>query len=75
MAILKNQEIHFAKLDPKRPDKGIGTANNPPKPNWNLQIRTTDKAVRKSWTDMGIPSKAVREDKTDEECNVHIKMQ
>ena len=70
MAILKNQEIHFVKLDPNRPDKGMGTAAQPPKPNWSVTIRTTDKAVRKTWTEMGITSKAVREDKTDEESKI-----
>ena len=67
MAILLNQEIHFARLtatrfDPNRLD--------PTKPNWGLQCRTTDKAVRKQWIDMGIKPRTVRVDPADEESDV-----
>jgi hypothetical protein len=66
MAIIKGVEIHFCKLDPKRPSKKM----NPKNPTWELQMRTTSKEIRKSWTEMNIKSKAVREDKTDEESKI-----
>lgn len=67
MAILKNQEVWFVKLNPARPDKNTF---DPTKPNWNLQCRTTSKEVRKEWTDLGIKSRVVRQDKEDEESPI-----
>ena len=71
MAILKAVEIHYAKLDPARPDKGMSaTPGQTPNPNWNLQIRTKDKAVRTAWQGMGIKVKTIRKDKDDEESPI-----
>lgn len=67
MAILKNEEVWFAKLNPARPDKN---KLNPDKPNWNLQCRTTDKDHRKKWKDMGFSPRVVREDPADEESKI-----
>ena len=67
MAILKNQEVYFCKLNPARPDKN---KLNPDKPNWNLQCRTTDKDQRKAWKDMGFNPRVVREDPSDEESKI-----
>ena len=67
MAILKNQEIHFARLDPARPDRN---KLNPDKPNWSVQCRTTSKDVRKEWINLGLTPKTIREDKTDDESPV-----
>jgi len=50
MAILNNVEIFFAKLDPKRPNATFNKEN----PTWEVQIRTRDKAVAKSWKEMNI---------------------
>ena len=67
MAILKNQEIHFAKLSPGRPDKN---RLDPTKPNWNLQCRTTSKEQRKEWVEMGLKPRVVRADKEDDDSAV-----
>jgi len=58
MAILKNVELFFAKLDPKKPNATFDTEN----PTWEVQIRTRDKAVAKSWKDMHLN---VRPDEDD----------
>lgn len=55
MAIIKNAELHYAKLDPKRPSKRF----NPENPTWEIQIRTTDKAVKKEWEALGLSVKAI----------------
>lgn len=67
MAILKNQEIWFAKLSPNRPDKN---RLDPTKPNWNIQCRTKSKEQRKEWMEMGIKVRTVRKDPADEESEV-----
>lgn len=66
MAILNNVEIWWVKLDPKRPSKSA-TAE---KPSWEIQIRTADKVQRAEWTKVGVKTKAVRQDKDDEESPV-----
>lgn len=50
MAILKNVEMYFAKLDPAKPNARFDQNN----PTWETQIRTKDKAQAKSWKDMNI---------------------
>lgn len=55
MAILKNCEIWFAKVDPKRPNAKFNKTN----PTWECQIRTTDKEVKKYWESLDLPVKAV----------------
>jgi hypothetical protein len=55
MAILKEVEIHFCKLDPKRPNNKFNKKN----PTWECQIRTADKVVKKSWEDLKLPVKAI----------------
>jgi hypothetical protein len=67
MAILKNQEVYFAKLNPARPDRN---KMDPTKPNWNLQCRTLSKEQRKEWIDMGLKPRVVRENKEDDESKV-----
>ena len=66
MAILRNCEIWFPKLDPERPN----ARHNKDNPTWELQMRTTDKDQKKEWNDHGIKTTAVREDKDDEESPV-----
>ena len=66
MAILKNVEIWFTKLDPKRPSKKM-TPNNP---TWELQMRTTSKEQKKEWDELNIKTKAVRADPEDEESKI-----
>jgi hypothetical protein len=55
MAILRNCEFHYAKLDPARPNARYNKEN----PTWELQIRTSDPAVKKQWESEGIKVKAV----------------
>jgi hypothetical protein len=55
MPIIKDCELWFAKLDPKRPNNKFNKAN----PTWEVQIRTTDKAVKKLWEELELPVKAV----------------
>jgi len=59
MAILKNVELFFAKLDPKRPNDRFDSEN----PTWEVQIRTNDKAQAKEWKNMNIN---VRPDENDD---------
>lgn len=66
MAILKNAEVWFTKLDPKRPSKALTPLN----PTWEIQIRTNNKDTRKEWEAMGIKVKVVRADKADDESPV-----
>jgi len=66
MAILKNVELHFAKLNPKRPNATFNTEN----PSWEVQIRTTDKKVVKEWKALNINVNPVREDKEDEDSKI-----
>lgn len=55
MPIIRDCEIYFTKLDPKRPSARFNKKN----PTWELQIRTTDKAKKKEWEAMNLPVKAV----------------
>jgi len=58
MAILKNVELFFAKLDPKRPSSTFNKEN----PTWEVQIRTRDKAVAKSWKELKLNVKPDEDD-------------
>jgi hypothetical protein len=58
MAIIKNVEMWFAKLDPLRPNAKYNKDN----PTWELQIRTSDKNEKAAWVDMGLSVKAVLPD-------------
>jgi hypothetical protein len=55
MPIIKDCELWFAKLDPKRPNNKFNKQN----PTWEVQIRTTDKATKKLWEELQLPVKAV----------------
>jgi hypothetical protein len=55
MPIIKDCELWFCKLDPKRPNNKFNKLN----PTWECQIRTTDKAVKKIWEELELPVKAV----------------
>jgi hypothetical protein len=48
--IIKNAEIWYAKLNPKRPNRNL----NKDAPTWEVQIRTKDKAVKKMWQEMNL---------------------
>jgi hypothetical protein len=55
VAVLKNCELHFVKANPTRPNAKFNKAN----PTWEVQIRTTSKAVKKAWEDAKLAVKAV----------------
>lgn len=55
MAILPDVELWYAKLDPNRPSARFNKKN----PTWELQIRTTDRAVVAQWKEVGLKPKAV----------------
>jgi hypothetical protein len=58
MPIIKDCELWFAKLDPRRPNAKFNKEN----PTWEVQIRTTDKDVKKIWEELKLPVKAVLPD-------------
>jgi len=58
MAVLKNVELWFAKLDPKKPNAMFDQNN----PTWEVQIRTRNKAQAKQWKDMDINVKTDDDD-------------
>ena len=62
MAILKNCEIHFAKLDPKRPNSKFNKKN----PTWELQLRTYSKEQKKEWEALNLGVKVIMPDDDDE---------
>ena len=53
MAILKNAELFFAKLDPKRPNDRFDKEN----PTWEVQARTRSKAQAKEWKDLHLSNR------------------
>lgn len=55
MPIINDCELWFCKLDPKRPNSKFNKEN----PTWECQIRTTDKAVKKHWEQLGLNVKSV----------------
>jgi hypothetical protein len=55
MALLRNCELFYTKLDPKRPNNKFDKEN----PTWDCQIRTTSKEVKKEWEALNLPVKAV----------------
>ena len=58
MAILKNCELFFAKLNPTKPNDRFDKEN----PTWEVQIRTRDKAQAKEWKDLSISVKPDEDD-------------
>lgn len=69
MPILKNCEMWFCKLDPKRPNAKFNKKN----PTWECQIRTTDKAVKKLWEEMQLPVKTIDPDEGPIYYRVNLK--
>jgi hypothetical protein len=51
--VLKNVELYWVKLDPANPVDPF----NSNKFIWEIQMRTPEKTVAKSWKDMGLPVK------------------
>jgi hypothetical protein len=69
MAILKNCEIWFAKLDPKNPSRKM----NPKNPTWEVQIRTTNKDQKKEWEGLRLKVAAVIPDEGAPYYKVNLK--
>ncbi len=65
MAILKNVEGWWFRLDPNKPDK-----YDPDRPTWNFQARTSNKEQAKEWKENHFSVKAVRENPDDEESKI-----
>jgi hypothetical protein len=66
--MLKNVEIWWTKLDPEKPAVNVFDETKPKQ--WGLQIRTTDKEVRKAWIAEGVTVKTHRKDKEDDESEI-----
>jgi hypothetical protein len=58
MPLIRNAEVWFAKLDPKRPNKKFNKDN----PTWELQIRTSSKETKKEWEAMNLNVKTIDPD-------------
>ena len=50
MAILKNVELFYPRLDPKKPNSKFNKEN----PTWEVQIRTRDKKVKAEWVKLNL---------------------
>ena len=55
MAIIPECEVWYCKLNPKRPNAKFNKQN----PTWEIQIRTTSKAVKAQWEEMNLYPKPV----------------
>ena len=55
MALIKNAELHYARVIPNRPNKKYNKDN----PTWEVQIRTEDVKQKKEWEGQGLRMKAV----------------
>ena len=58
MAILKNVELFYPRLDPKKPNARF----NKEQPTWEVQIRTRDKKVKNEWVALNLKPKTVEDD-------------
>jgi len=69
MAMIKDCEIWFAKLDPKRPNSKFNKTN----PTWECQIRTTSKEVKKQWEAISLSVKAIVPDEGEPYFRVNLR--
>jgi len=61
-AIIENCTIFYPRLDPKNPNKRF----DPQNPSWEIQIRTTSKAVKDLWISQNLnPKKIIPEDEDE----------
>ena len=67
--ILQNCEIWYAKLNPKRPNRRLNKEN----PTWEVQLRTTDKNVKKDWEDKNLNVRAIVPDEGEPYFRVNLK--
>lgn len=69
MAIIKDCEIWFAKLDPKRPNSKFNNSN----PTWECQIRTYLKEIKKEWEALNLIVKAIVPDTGEPYFRVNLR--
>lgn len=69
MAIVKDCELWFCKLDPKRPNSKFNKKN----PTWEVQIRTSNKDQKKEWEALGLQVKAVVPDEGEPFFRVNLR--
>jgi hypothetical protein len=69
MPIIKDCEIWFAKVDPKRPSSKFNKKN----PTWECQIRTKSKDTKKQWEAMNLSIKAIVPDEGDPYFRVNLR--
>jgi hypothetical protein len=69
MPIIKDCELWFCKLNPKRPNNRFNKEN----PTWECQIRTKDKSVKKIWEEFSLPVKAVVPDDGEPYFRVNLR--
>lgn len=72
MAIIKNVELHWTKIDPKRPTVINEKDDGEKVTGWEVECRTPDKAQAQAWKKL-VGAKlvrAIREDKDDEESAI-----
>lgn len=69
MTILRDCELHFVKLDPKRPNNKFNKQN----PTWEAQIRTHSKEQKKEWEALNLPVKAIVPDEGEPYFRVNLR--
>jgi hypothetical protein len=67
--ILRNCELWFARLDPKRPNNKFNKEN----PTWEVQLRTTDPAQKNEWKEAGLRVDAVIPDQGESFFRVNLR--
>jgi hypothetical protein len=67
--ILKNCELWYIKLDPKRPYGKYNKEN----PTWEVQVRTSDKDTKNKWVAQNVKVKSVVPDEGDPYWYVNLK--
>jgi hypothetical protein len=70
MAILKQVEIYWVKVDPEKPAVNTFDVTKKAPKRWEIQVQTKSKAIRTEWKELGINVRPVRKDKTDEESEI-----
>jgi hypothetical protein len=69
MSLIKNVELYYPKLNPKRPNAKFNAEN----PTWEVQIRTTSKEQKAEWEAMDLVVKAVVPDEGVPYYRVNLK--
>ena len=67
--ILENVELWYTKVNPKRPNRKLNKEN----PTWEVQLRTTDKEVKKDWESKNLNVRAIVPDDSEPYFRVNLK--